>query len=295
MALGYFLKRAKLFNPVLLKQMNAVCFYVFFPALLFVNLYNSDIGSFIKSWVIPFAIIGVLVVFTILFILIPFIEKDNRKRGVMIQGLYRSNHILIGIPLINSLFGGVQIGVISILISVIVPIFNILAVISLEAFRGKKFSFFSIIKNCAKNPLIITVLVGFFFIITGIRFPPVITGTISNIAGIATTLALIILGGTLEFSSLAGNAKQLIIVLTGRLVIIPLTVIFTAVQFGFRGPELAALLAVFGSATTVSSYTMAVQMDGDGQLAGQIVALTSVFSMITLFFAIVFMTPYLFA
>jgi len=294
MALGYFLKRVKLFTPLLLKQMNAVCFYVFFPALLFTNLYNSDFTGVINNKVIPFAVVGVLTVFTLLFFLVPVIEKDNRKRGVMIQGLYRSNHILIGIPLINSLFGGVQTSVISILISVIVPVFNILAVVSLEAFRGKKFSFMAILKNCARNPLIITVIIGFIIILTGLRFPPVITGTLSNIAGIATTLALIILGGTLEFSSLAENAVQLVAVITGRLVVIPFVAIFTAIQFGFRGPELAALLAVFGSATTVSSYTMAVQMDGDGQLAGQIVALTSVLSMITLFFAIVLMTPYLF-
>jgi len=292
MVLGYFLRRINLFTPPLLKQMNSVCFYVFFPALLFSNLYKSDFMHSVNSSIVPFAIISVLSVFILLFILIPLIEKDNRKRGVMIQGLYRSNHILIGIPLINSLFGEEQVGIIAVLIALIVPIFNILAVISLETFRKEKINLFAILKGIIKNPLIIAVLTGFTVILTGIKLPPVMDRTITDIAAISTTLALIILGGTLEFSRLAENARQLAIVITGRLVLIPLVVVGIAVQFGFRGPELAALLAVTGSATPVSSYPMAVQMGGDSQLAGQIVALTSVFSMITLFFAIVILSPY---
>jgi predicted permease len=41
---------------------------------------------------------------------------------------------------------------------------------------------------------------------------------------------------------------------------------------------------MFASPSAVSSYTMAQQMDGDGDLAGQIVVFTTAISLITLFF-----------
>ena len=47
--------------------------------------------------------------------------------------------------------------------------------------------------------------------------------------------------------------------------------------------EFAGLIAVFGSATAVSSFTMAQQLGGDDELAGDIVVVTSVFCILTLF------------
>ena len=43
------------------------------------------------------------------------------------------------------------------------------------------------------------------------------------------------------------------------------------------------LIALFASPTAVSSFTMAQQMDGDSQLAGQLVVFGSLFSILTIF------------
>ena len=294
MALGYFLRRVNVFELPFLRKLNGVIFYVFFPVMLFANLYKSSFSNIISNKIVPFTVISILVIFAVLFFIIPVIEKDNRKRGVMIQGIFRSNHMLFGFPIVTALFGEANLGIVSVLIAVLVPIFNILSVIALEAFRGDKLRLTVIVKSCIKNPLIISVFTGFAFMLAGIRLPPVVANTVTDVSRIATPLALIVLGGTFEFSNLAKNAWQLVIVVTGRLLIVPLIVIFIAVRLGFRGLELGALLGAFASSTVVSSYTMAVQMDGDDQLAGQIVVLTSVLSVITLFFFIVFLSPYLF-
>ena len=67
------------------------------------------------------------------------------------------------------------------------------------------------------------------------------------------------------------------------MVIIPLLAMPAAVLLGFRGVDLAAIMAFFCSPTAVSSFTMAQQMGADGELAAQLVALTSVMSLFTIF------------
>ena len=57
----------------------------------------------------------------------------------------------------------------------------------------------------------------------------------------------------------------------------------TAIALGMRGDVLIALLAVFGSPTAVSSAPMAQAMGGNGELAGEIVAITSVCSIVSVF------------
>jgi len=69
----------------------------------------------------------------------------------------------------------------------------------------------------------------------------------------------------------------------GKLVVSPLLALIIGVALGLRGEMLVPVLAVFGSPIAVSSYTMAEQMEGDGQLAASLVVLTSVFSILTMF------------
>ena len=65
--------------------------------------------------------------------------------------------------------------------------------------------------------------------------------------------------------------------------LIPAIFLPIGIALGFRGPELAVLIALFASPTAVSSFTMAQQMDGDAQLAGQLVVFGSLFSILTIF------------
>lgn len=59
--------------------------------------------------------------------------------------------------------------------------------------------------------------------------------------------------------------------------------VMLSIGIGLRGDILVALLAVFASPTAVASTPMVQGMGGDGELAGEIVATTSVFCIVTLF------------
>ena len=52
---------------------------------------------------------------------------------------------------------------------------------------------------------------------------------------------------------------------------------------GFRAETLVPILIYFGAPTAVSSFPMAQQMDGDGDLAAALVVFTSALAIVSIF------------
>lgn len=283
MFLGTFLRKIKIFDKDFLRKANNFAFKVLLPVLLFNNIYNSEISEDISLKFIIFAISIVLVTIGIMFIIVPKLEKDNRNRGVIIQGLYRSNFILFGMPLCVNIFGEKGVGVVTALVSIIIPLYNFLAVVILDIFTEEKQNFKKTAISIVKNPLIIGSLLGILTYLLQIRLPFAIEKTISDIAKTATPIALMILGGEIEVDNIWKNMKYIAWVTVGKLIIIPALVILASVAFGYRGVELCALFSMVAPSTSVSSYTMAQQCDCNHELAGQIVFFSTVVSPFTIF------------
>lgn len=287
MALGYFLKAISIFNDLFLKQLNGLCFRVFLPLVLFINIYQSDFFELFSAKLILFAVILVVVSFILLMIIIPKIEPENNNRGVMIQGIFRSNYILFGVPIAQTLYGNEHTGTTAILIAFIIPLFNLLSVVALSIYSKQKQSRKQVLAEVIHNPLIIGSVVAFFFVLTGIRLPILIEHTIADISKVATPLALIVLGGSFQFKSIGAYKKQLSISVLGKLILLPGIFIPIAILFGFRKIELAALMAIFASPTAVSTFTMAQNAKANYKLSGQIVVLDSMLSVVSIFLWIV--------
>lgn len=286
MALGYILRRIHIFNENFLGELNNLVFKVFLPLLLFINVYKSDFKSAFNAKLILFSIIAICIVFFALLLIVPMFVKNNANRGVIIQGIFRSNFILFGFPMAVSLFGAENTSITAVLIAFVVPLFNALSVVALSIFSEVKVSAKQILIQMIKNPLIIASAIAFMFVFTGFKFTPIIENTLTDITKIATPLALIILGGSFTFSGLKKHPSLLTFSVLGKLVIVPMLCVGVAVFLGFRGIELASLFAMFASPTAVSSYTMARSMKANYELAGQIVVVDSVASIFSIFIGI---------
>lgn len=284
LALGYLIRHFKIMDGHGFDQLNTLTFRIFLPMLIFRNIYNSDLSAAFNGKYILSGVLIAIGAFLIAMACVYFLEKDNTKRGVLVQAIFRSNFIIFGLSVATNMYGGDQCGPISMLITFIIPIFNVLAVIALETFRGGAgFNVKGILKGIATNPLIIASLLGVVILLTGLRFPSVIESTLKDITGVSTPLALIALGGSIKFSSARSNLKGLTIGILGRLVVIPGIFVPISIALGFRGVELMGLLMMLASPAAVSSYTMAQQMGGDGELAGELVVFGTIFSVVTIF------------
>ena len=256
-SLGYFFRQVKLFDDHTLKVMNNLTFKSFLPILIFFNIYNADISLGIDFKLIIFAVISIISIFLVMTLIIPKIEKDDKRKGVLVQAIFRSNFVLFGLPIAISLFGEEKAGSTSMLIACIIPTFNFLAVISLEMYRGLKIDVKKILKGIITNPLILGSAVGLFMLGTGIKLPHVFEKTIGDLSKVATPLALVVLGGSFKFNAVKDGMKQLIFGVVGRLIIVPAIFIPISIFLGFRDVELITLLVMFSAPGAVSSFTMA--------------------------------------
>lgn len=283
MSLGYYLKYIRLFDDHTLNIMNKVCFKVFLPILLFYNIYKSDVKSAFNINLIIFSVVSVVLLFLILLIIIPKIEKDNKKRGVMIQSIFRSNFVIFGMPVASSIYGEGNIGSTALLIAIIVPLFNLLSVISLEVFRDGDINFKKVIKGIITNPLIIASALGILFVLLNFKLPTFLEKSISDVSKLATPLSLILLGGSFSFSDIKEYINHMIFVVSNKLVLVPLVFIPISIALGFREIELLTLLIIFASPTAVSTFQMAKQMDSDHILAQQAIVFSCLFCIPTVF------------
>ena len=286
MALGYVIKLTGMMNETSVKQVNKVIFKIFLPLLVFCNIYNTELAESFNSHLLLYGVAGVLIQFVLSLCLAVLLEKDNSQRGVMLQGMFRSNFVLFGIPISTALFGDTAAGLASILIAVIIPLYNVLAVISLELFNGKKPNLGKILIGIITNPLIIGSVLGIVFVVLKLSIPKPIYDTITDLSSIATPLAFVILGASFSFGDVRRYIKNVLIVLSAKLLVFPALFLGIALLLGFRGAPLAVLLTVFGAPIAVSSFTMAQQMGGDDKLAGQLVVVSSIFSIGTMFLLI---------
>lgn len=290
MVLGYLLVNyTSLADRQLTKQANAIVFKIFLPCMLFYNVYQSDIGAEIQSRIklCIWAAGGLIILFILLCLIVPKVVKQENQQGVVIQGIFRSNYVIFGVAVVQNMYGSKSTTTAAILSAILVPMYNFLAVVALSIFGEKRETDWKkIIMDIIKNPLILSSMLGVVFSLLGIRLPTAVDTTVQDLAKLSTPIAFMILGGDLDFSKVKGNLKLSSVVLTIKLVILPLITIPMVVMMGYKDADLLSALLAYQTPVAVSSYIMAQQAGADGQLAGQLVVFSSVLSIFTLFVTI---------
>ena len=284
MTLGYALKRGIHITDSTLRQINKMIFTIFLPVVLFKNIYTSDFVTDVNPLLLLFGAAGSCVTFIILYFLMPHFVKSRSDAATLVQGIFRSNNVLFGLTIVGAIYPeGEVLGMVSLLAALTVFIYNTLVVFLFESYRDSTMNVKSVILGVAKNPMVIGIFIGIVLLFSGIKLPDMLMEVVNDVGGIATPLALIVLGGTFTFNGFNRYRYKLMAAALGKLIVIPALVLPVAVLAGFRGPELVALMALFGSPTAVASFTMSDQMGGNGELAALIIVVTSIGSILTLF------------
>lgn len=300
--LGYLLRRGGLFNDSFLRIANRLVFRICLPVLLFCNVYHIE-GLAAIRWDLVGLALGVVLIFFALGLGIARLwVPDRRQKGVVIQGVFRSNFAIIGLPLATAMGGASGTAVASLLSAFTIPIYNVLAVLALSLYSGaQRPSLRQLLRGVARNPLIWGVLAGLAALCLRAVLPeqlrltatlPFLYEALTDIAAMASPLALLVLGGQFNFGAIGSLRRQITLGVLGRTVLCPLVglpIAWALAQTGLltMGPgEYAALTALFGSPVAVSSAIMAGEMGNDEQLAGQLVVWSSIASLGTLFLTI---------
>ena len=283
MAIGYLSRMVKLIDDSGVGVVNRLVFWVFLPAILFVSVYETNLQEAFNFPLVLFSTLGTTLVFLVSFFLVPKLEKKRDRCGVIIQGLIRGNEVYFGFPIVVSLIGAQYLGLMSIVVAFAVLFYNGYSIFALEYFKGDTVDKREISKNLITNPFILATIAAVIMNLVGLVIPDVLMTGIRSLAGVATPLALFLLGASFNFTSTKGYLKEVIWTTIFRLIIIPGIVVVLSILLGFSSTETVILFVTFGVPTAVASYSMARQLDADYELASQIVVYTSSFAILTVF------------
>lgn len=282
-AVGYTVKRLGWIGPEEVRRLNKVTFYTFMPVMLFYNIYTSDFSQAVR---LPYAlfVVGMALAMILLAFLITLAaEKTPERRGVMIQAAFRSNFVLLGLPIAEELLPGANFGITALMIAIVVPIYNMMSVVVLEYFRGGKPRAGEVLLAVVKNPLILGSVAGLLVQALHITLPEVLVSFAGKMNSAATPLILLLLGASFETREIARYKKELLVCVGLRLLVFPGAILALAAALGLRDIEFVTVLAMTAAPTAVNSFNMAQQLGGDSQLAGSAVVVSTAASFFTLF------------
>lgn len=287
MLLGVFLRKIGLLHASANLQINRLVMSVFLPTSLFLSICNAELVWQDNLGAIGFTVASLLLLFAVIMIAVPRIVRDRAAAGSIAQALYRSNFATMGLVYTGLLYGEAGAASVSILIAVIVPMFNVLAIVGFESLRGGKVHWTEILPQILKNPLVIAPLLGVALRLFGLQLPPMMEKPLAGLAGVTAPLVQIVIGASLSAEGFRRNGSRVLAATAGKLAIVPLVVMPFAILFGFRDAVLVALLAAFAGPTAAICAPVAESLGGDGELAGQITAASTLVSLGTMFLFLV--------
>ena len=287
MATGMLIRRVGLVSGDAFRVINRIVYYIGIPTLVFYSVVTDRTPA---RWQYALWVAGsVSVAFVISMLLALVLSKDPAKRGTLAQAAYRSNDGIFGLAVASALLGEGNTGTMAFTLVVSASLFGLTGVLCYELNRGGKVKIGKVLLNLVKNPILIAAALAFIVRFSGFSLPYFILRPIEYFKNMCTPLGFLVLGGLLSFKSLKEDWKLVTAVSALKLVLFPVVVCALAYFLGgLRGAELASIFIVFSAPTAMSCMPMASELGGDVKLSGELIAVTTVLSLLTVFLYLTF-------
>ena len=286
MVIGYILKQIGMLNDNFVTVANKFNFKVTLPFMLFKDIAGVDIKAVFDIKYVLFCAIVSTICFWVVWGTAKLLVRDKTIRGAFVQSSFRGSAAVMGLAFIQNIYGSSAMGPLMIVSAV--PLYNIFSVIVLtfEANDSTNIDKKAKIRqagiNICKNPIILSILAGLIVGLLGIQLPTLVNKTISNVAQMATPLALITIGAGFEGRKALAKIAPTMAASTIKLVLQPLVFLPVAAWMGFSGEKMIAILIMLASPTTPSCYIMAKSMNNDEVLTASVIVTTTLMAAFTL-------------
>ena len=259
------------------------------PVLLFRTMVNADFHGAApwRFWAIYFA--AVIATWTAGHLVMTRIFGRDGKAGIVggVSSAF-SNLVLLGIPFMLGVFGQPGFEVLSLLISVHLPTMMMASIVLFQLFGrepGARLQPLDVIHDflgrLLRNPLIIGILAGLAWRLTGLPLPSLAIRFVDALADVAGPMALFAMGLDLRKFGISGNVRPAILLSALKLILMPALVLLLAWIIGL--PPLTAKVAVAAAAlpSGVNSYLIAVQFGTGQALASNQITIATACAVVT--------------
>ena len=286
--LGALLKQWGMTNDPFLKTADRLIYFIFFPALLFWKIgggAQSDL-DFGLCWAGLLAVLGVYLLSTAFILLRPV---GTFQAGAFSQATYRFN-TYVGVAIVMNATGEAGLRHFGLLIGVLIPFINVLAVTTLIWFSGTALAPGQQLKMTLKalisNPLIVACICGLLYSRLGIGFAPFIDNTLALGASITLPMALLSIGGALTFTTVRAYLPLTAWAALFKLVLLPIMGYFSLRLFQVSGLPLRVGMIFFALPASTALYVLSAQLNSDTRYASAAIVLSTILSFFPLTFVL---------
>ncbi|MBZ9698829.1 AEC family transporter [Mesorhizobium sp. CO1-1-7] len=288
-ALGYLAGLTGYLRPASGEGISDFAVSVAMPLLLFQTMVTADFhgvapwplwGAYFTAAAITWAA-GHLVITRIF-------GRDARAGVVGGVSSAFSNIVLLGAPFILGIFGPSGFEVLSLLVSVHLPIMMMASIVLFEMFgrgSGEHVHPLRVIRSFLRrlfmNPLIIGIVLGLAWRLSGVPLPGLAMRLVDALADTAGPVALFAMGLSLRRFGISGNVRPALALSALKLFLMPALVLAFVWLLGL--PPLTAKVAVVVAAlpSGINSYLIAVQFNTGQALASNQMTIATACAAIT--------------
>ncbi|MDR2633078.1 MAG: AEC family transporter [Treponema sp.] len=292
-ALGWLIAWRKDINERDIGVLNKLCFRYLLSLHIFNSTLSIDYYAEFNLKLLLFTAGSIFLTASLAWIIFTATIKEPARRCIFIVSAFRSNNIIYALPLAVNLFGESGTKAAAMLVPVTIILFNLFTVIAMvyhshlllspEEASPLDGALKRTVLDIGKNPLIIGSVLGIVLSVCHIDLPLFLSNGIRSVALTGTPISLVLLGAQIDLRTLAHHIVPVFKACMLRLVIVPGIMLPLIIGLGFRGPELGALMVVFGAPCAVTNLVMARNYQMDPAFAAQTVYLSTVLSMLTMF------------
>lgn len=281
--LGIVLKLTKIVDDNFVKITSTFVFKISLPILVFLKLYNVDLERTIDVKMISIVILAVLINSGIALAAAKIYKLKPENEGVFIQGSFRNNDAIVGLAIVLRMFGTEALSKASFLLLFALPMYNLIGVIALTLphTTNSKLNIKKTVLDILLNPLVLSVALAIPFAAFNIGLHGTIETTGNYVAQISLPLALIGIGSSINIKSVKEASAMAFGASFIKNIISPATVILLGFLLSVFGEDLGILFIIFSCPTAIASFVMASSMNGNLKLAGNIIIISTLASIVT--------------
>ncbi|MDP3535362.1 AEC family transporter [Halomonas sp. M1] len=279
--IGIGLKRLRWIDSAFVATASTLVFKGTLPTLIFLSLIKADLSVALDVPLLLFFAVATLAQFAFSWGWAHY-RVPRAERGIYVQGAFRGNCGVVGLALAAGMYGNYGLSAGSLLLGVVIIMYNALSVIALAAYQpGQSTDWRSILKHIATNPLILSVFAALPFTAFSIPLPSWVITSGDYFASLTLPLALICIGATLSVASIRVGSQVALSASSMKMIILPFASTLAAWLMGFSGEQLGLLFLFFASPTAAASFVMVKAINGNVALAANIIAITTLMASIT--------------
>ncbi len=273
-SLGWGLRRIRFLDGAGNAVLTRLVYWTAAPALLFRSAATTPIRQ--SANITGLGVMALVTVAMAVLVYLLAYRAHPSRRGVIAQGSVRSNQVFLGLPLVYNAWGAEAVGQVAVLVGLMVILYNVLSVPLLTLPHRKRGGSpwdgaWEGTRKILTNPLALGCLGGIAVSASGLGLPRTLDLSLDLVGRTALPLALISVGATLDFRRLSHELPVTTLVAALKLGLYPALVWLGLSRLGVSGLELKAVVLIAATPTAVVSYVMAVEMDGDEQLAAGLI------------------------